>query len=353
MDNFRVSSEVYSQIKQFTANKSINKEERLGIEMLMSQDGLDAQEQQVLHALDNQVAIGITDGRHSATLDPLSIKFPPRTPGEQARLDRQDPARREMYDTLTRAGVKESEIIATFSYLDRVGVQTQDMTELFRNQQARGHDAKDCLAALQSYGVAMESVGLPELPEPNKVHLREVAQELKAGNYRIDAETRSSNMNPNAVAQAEWDNDTIRFGSFSIGNPVHRSILLHEMVHASHDVEFEGKQHLDVSMGYSEMEAYLAEGLYMLHAQEQGEYFSSDQAFKAGMEFADAYRNHIQTQARADATVPPNAIMTLMAQEAYQAFSAKEDAFRVILENTNTYRHSFYTPQPANGISQK
>ena len=297
MESFKVNSEVYSMIHKFSAsNKTINKEERLGIEMLMAQDGLDAQEKQVLLALDNQVAFSISDGKHSTTLDPLTIKFPPRLPGEQARLDRQDPARREIYDTLTKAGLKESEIIATFTYLDQVGVQTKDMLELFRNQQAHGYGAEDTLAALQAYGVALESSGIADLPEPNKVYLRQVAQELKAGNYRIDAETKTE-MDPGTTAQTEPRNDVIRYGSFSIGNPMHRAVLLHELVHASHDVEFNGKQQeLGVSMGFSEMEAHLAEGLYLLHAKEKEEYFRPGDREKPVMAFAEAYRNHVRTQ---------------------------------------------------------
>lgn len=352
METHRVSGEVFTAIQKFSASKTIGGDELQALGMIMNQDGIDADEQKVLDSLQNKVAFSVSDGRRSATLDPQTVKFPPKfiSPADQASADRRNPVRAEIYQTLSQGGQSEEAIAKTFSYLDRVGVPDAEALELVRHQQARGWGADDSLAALQAYGVIQESVKIPELPEPNQRYLQQVAQELKAGNYRIDANAPTSS--PYATAETDPTIDQIRYPGFDISSPEHRAIMLHEVVHASHDVEFDGKAHLGVSRGFSEMEAHLAQGLYLLNAERDESYRRGLSGDKPVLAFAEAYRDHIATQQAAEAN-PQDPLAALNARRAYEAFDAAETSFRAELENHRGYRISFITPKFADGITPK
>ncbi|MEZ0373095.1 MAG: hypothetical protein ACAI44_28650 [Candidatus Sericytochromatia bacterium] len=327
METHRVSPEVYSALKKFSKNDVISKQEHEALGMIMSQDGLDADEQKVLDALENKVAFSISDGSRSRSVDPLKISFPVTTEA-QARQDKRDPVRAEIYAQLERGGVKEKDIAATMRFLDRVGIKTEDMAELVKNQLAR-YGAKDALAGLQAYGLAHEALSIEGLPEPNKYQLPRLAAQIKAGNYRMDAETEVK-MPPEVGAQAETDTDTIRLREVDLENPFHRAIILHEMVHASHDLEFGLNHDLEVppvSIGFTEQEAYLAQGLYLLHAHSQDEYHDSQRSSQS-VSLKDYASAHIAFRKAQDAAGedPDNPALREQVRSAEKVLRSKEDA---------------------------
>ena len=362
MEIYQVSHDVYSAVKKFTKNDIIGKEERQAIELIMSQDGIDAQETQILSNLDNQIAFGITDGKRTTELNPQEISFPPKSLVQQADADKNDPVRAQMYQDLMAAGIEEADITATFTYLDKSGVRSEDMAELVKNQLGQlRHDnpvyrPKDVLGAMQAYGVIQESLQrLKELPEPNQTYLQSVAQELQNGNYHISISSDIRFDNAAVQALADPEADLIIQPGFDIGNAAHRAIMLHELVHASHDVEFNGQEHLGVTSGFSEVEAHLAQGLYLLAARENDEYYPSPSADEAPVvAFADSYREHIRSERAADAASPPDPALSLKARQAYETFSAHEDRFiEVDLKVQRGYAGSFLRDKYADGISHK
>ncbi|MEZ0370238.1 MAG: hypothetical protein ACAI44_14210 [Candidatus Sericytochromatia bacterium] len=399
METHRVSSNVYTKLEQLSQDKEISRTDRHELEHEMAKDGLDQAEKNLLFDLDHQLAFKVTDGSHSTPIDPSTVRFPEKEPvrREANRGDIEDPftpaARRPANpsddiedpfkpagaarnrptkpsdrledpfakskagaaDGLIARGLPKQAVMDTFKYLERIGVSAAEIEEIIANHTAKGYDPEDVLGALQAYGVAQDALKhLEYLPEPNKKYLQRVIEALHSGDLRIDAETLDP-FEPGTNAVTNSDTNTISYKKFKITNPEHRAIMLHEMIHASHDIEFHdiyGPDQKEVTSGFSETEAYLAQGLYLLEARKSGEFMRNpeDSGTNVILDFAAAYQRHMATEKAVDATPSPTPAQRTEARKAYEAFSKAEDAFVKHLKEERGYAGSFLRFKYADGI---
>jgi hypothetical protein len=318
------SADLYNKAVDFTLRKSgektgtISPEEMKELAALAARGGTSQQEQEFLDSLKDQnnvekiATVGkVTDIEPNVMDFSFSVK---NGKIELKGLNKNEEIKQKNFDLLLEKGIEPQVLTDTFKYLDSVKADYSQVETLIKNQfdkstkyKDKGWDAHDVLGAIQSFAVITDALANNV---PNTQYLEQVKDDLVSGKVRVDFNTERKDMKE-AHARYTFQDDTVYLkGEFDIKSDLDKSILLHEMVHTTQDIQYKGQ--MDVHFDKAELEAFESQGVYL--AKKGVKVEEDDVIHFAAQKYGKVYNKITELKKELENTNEPNAKQALSAE---------------------------------------